>query len=264
MVEYLDLAQDRPHSARMYDYYLGGKDNYPADVAAAQQVLRAWPSAQLAAKSNRCFMQRVTRNLAEAGIEQFLDIGTGIPTEPNLHQIAQRVRPNAHVVYVDNDPIVLAHARALLVGAAEGRTTYLHADATKPSSILSAPELRKTVDLSRPVALSIIALLHFIEEGAHELVATLVDALAPGSYLAICQVTGDYDQSVIDQVRAIYRGSGITAQDRGFAEFARFFDGLALQEPGIVPPHRWRVDGITPPESYDARVSSYAAVARKV
>jgi SAM-dependent methyltransferase len=216
----------------------------------------------LTARTNRDWMHRVVRYVAEQGIDQFLDIGTGIPTEPNLHQVAQGITPSARVVYVDNDPLVLAHARALLVGTPQGRTAYLDADVREPRAILDSPELHETLDLSRPVALSLVALLHFVPEGAHEIVATLLDALAPGSYLAISHVTADFSAEMSQAVE-VYRNSGVPAVARDRVEFARFFDGLDLVDPGIGVPHRWHNPGITPPASLDGRVSLYCALARK-
>ncbi len=244
----------------MYDYYLGGKDHYPVDAEAAEKVLAAMPDVRVAAQENRKFIHRVTRYLAgEAGVRQFLDIGTGIPTEPNLHQIAQEQVPDARVVYVDNDPIVLAHARALMVGTPEGRTDYIQADATRPEEILEAA--RRTLDFDEPVALSMIALLNFVP-GAYEVTATLLDALAPGSYLAITHLTGDFDPEGVAATEAVYRERGLYCQPRPRDEIARFFDGLDLLEPGVVPIHRWRAP-IEPPRSMDAKVPGYAAVARK-
>lgn len=260
----MNVSPDQPHSARMYDYFLGGKDNYEADRQAAEAVLRVWPGIRTAAKVNRAFMHRSTRFLVGAGVRQFLDVGTGIPTEPNLHQIAQQDARHSRVVYVDNDPLVLAHARALMVGAPEGATTYLQADVTDPAAILDAAPLREVLDLARPVGLSMIALLHFIDNGAGEIVKTFLDALAPGSYLVICTATADFSPEQVATAREIYRARGITARDRSRDEVASLFGGLEVVEPGMVPPHRWRPDGIADvPDSYDASVSCYAAVARK-
>jgi SAM-dependent methyltransferase len=262
----IDLQLDRPHSARMYDYYLGGKNNYEADRKATTEVEQIFPYAAFAARTNRAFMHRAIRFLAQQGIRQFLDIGTGIPTEPNLHQIAQQVTPQARVVYVDNDPLVLAHARALLVSSPEGRTAYLPADATSPEAILGSPSLRDTLDLTQPVALSLFMLLHFVpdERDPYGLVKTLLDALAPGSYLVLSHGTADFTPEDLSEAAvAVYRSSGIDMQVRSREEFARFFTGLDLIEPGVTTPHRWRPIGPQPPESIDSRVATYAAIARK-
>jgi SAM-dependent methyltransferase len=257
----------KPHPARMYDYYLGGKDHYEVDAQAAQQVLNHNPYAAHGARALRLFMQRSTRYLAaEAGIRQFLDIGTGIPTEPNLHQIAQGAQPDARIVYADNDPIVLTHARALLRSSPEGRTAYLDADVREPGKILDAAELHDTIDLSQPVALSLNALLHFVpdEFHAYDLVQAYADALAPGSYLVISHVTGDFDPVTLAKIIEIYRAGGIPAQTRTESEVARFFDGLELVEPGVVPVHRWRPTAGDPSSDYtNAQAASWAGVARK-
>jgi hypothetical protein len=249
----------------MYDYMLGGKDNFDVDRAAVAQLEQLLPSVRRAARTNRDFMVRAARFLAQSGIRQFLDIGTGIPTEPNLHQTVQQIAPAARVVYVDNDPVVLAHARALLVGTPQGRTAYLPADVRDPAAILDAPDVRKTLDMTRPVAWSLIALMHFVgnDEDPYGIVATLVDALAPGSYLVMTHITGDFTPDIADRAVRVYRDGGITFQLRSRAEFARFFAGLDVVEPGIEVPHRWRPDGIVPPRSRDAQMVGYAGVARK-
>lgn len=259
------LGQDKAHPARLYDHYLGGKDNYEVDRKAALQVAEVFPYAGWMARANRDFMSRAVDYLARsAGIRQFLDIGTGIPTEPNLHQVAQDIAPESRVVYVDNDPIVLAHARALMNGTPEGRTDYIHADFTDPESILSAPQLRENLDLSQPVALSLIALLHFISDRhrPYEIVRTLLEALAPGSYLVMSHATADFDPESIAGAVRVYRENGMDPQVRDRAEFERFFDDMELVEPGIVVPHRWRPTGIEPNTSMDAKVSFYAGLAR--
>ncbi|WP_261566957.1 SAM-dependent methyltransferase [Frankia gtarii] len=262
----VDLKIDQPHSARMYDYYLGGKDNFPADREAAEDALAAFPSAVVMARENRAFMVRATSYLAaEVGVRQFLDIGTGIPTSPNLHEVAQAAAPDARVVYADNDPIVLAHARALLASTPQGRTAYLDADLRDPARILTAAELRNTLDLTRPVAVSLIAILHFVPDGdadPYAIVRLLVDALAPGSYLVLTHATGDFDPAALEMV-AKYQKRGITAQARTRLEIARFFDGLELVEPGVQVVHRWRPDPTAPSELTDAEVSIYGALARK-
>ncbi|WP_036567502.1 SAM-dependent methyltransferase [Nocardia sp. BMG51109] len=255
-----------PSTARMYDAYLGGKDNYDVDRAAVEQVKKAFPSVEIMARTNRDFMHRATRYLVrEAGVRQFLDIGTGIPTEPNLHQVAQQIAPESRVVYVDNDPLVLTYARALMTGTFEGRTTYVHADAVDPGAILATRALHETLDSSRPVALSLIALLHFVpdDRDAYGAVATLMDAFAPGSYLVISHATGDLDPEGTARAEAVYRDRGLRTRVRTHDEIAKFFTGMTLVDPGIVVPHRWRPTGIELPASFDAKVSFYAAVGAK-
>ncbi|WP_084530873.1 SAM-dependent methyltransferase [Nocardia miyunensis] len=268
------VEMKKAHSARMYDYYLGGKDNFQCDRTAAEQVERAFPTIKLCARVNRAFMHRATRYLAaEHGIRQFLDIGTGIPTQPNLHQVAQAVAPEARVVYADFDPLVLTHARALMAGTPEGETAYIQADVTDPNSILTAPELASTLDLTKPVALSLIALLHFVQDDEHDaygIVSTLLDALAPGSFLVMTHLSPDFNPVQVAGIVDAYRGNGLSLQARTNAEFARFFNGLDVIEPGITGSHRWRPDpeppvavGAETPEDMDAKVSFWAAVGRK-
>ncbi|SOB79082.1 SAM-dependent methyltransferase [Streptomyces sp. 1331.2] len=258
----VDLRLNVPHSARMYDYYLGGFTNFAADREAAGHALSVAPWLRAAARVNRSFMHRSTRALAEAGFDQFLDIGTGIPTSPNLHEIAQSIRPHARVVYADNDPIVLSHAQALLTGTTEGRTAYVEADATDPASVLDAPGLRDTIDLGRPVALSLNALLHFVPDahGAYELVDHLKSVLAPGSALVMSHVTPDFAPGDIADLVRIYEAAGTAAQARTLPEFTRFFDGWTLLAPGVVPTPHWRPSTDEPPVEA-AEAAAYAAVA---
>ncbi|MFG2742035.1 SAM-dependent methyltransferase [Streptomyces chartreusis] len=256
------IDTSRPHPARVYDWFLGGKDNYPVDEELGRQITAMQGDAPRHARANPRFMERATRTIvAEAGIRQFLDIGSGIPTEPNLHQIAQSVVPDARVVYVDNDPIVLAHADALLRGTPEGVTEYVQADAREPERILEAAGA--VLDLDRPVALSLIALLHFIadDDGAHELVDTLVGALAPGSCLVLSAMTADFDPENVRRGIAAYTASGVTLVARSHAEMGRLFKGLEVLDPGIVSLSDWR-----PGEEDDRRgepVSLYGAVGLK-
>ncbi|SNQ46558.1 conserved hypothetical protein [Frankia canadensis] len=241
----VDLHPEIPHSARMYDYFLGGKDNFPADRAAADQAVAATPTIAVAARQNRAFMRRAVRHLAsDLGIRQFLDVGTGIPTSPNLHEVAQGIAPECRVVYADNDPIVLAHARALLASTPQGRTAYLDADVRDPDGILAAPVLRDTLDLSQPVALSLIALFHFIpdSEDPHGIIGRLVGAMPSGSYLVLSHGTGDFEPALRDAA-ASYRKQGVSAQLRTLAEVTALFGGTELLDPGIVPAHLWRPDG---------------------
>ncbi|MFE1313038.1 SAM-dependent methyltransferase [Streptomyces sp. NPDC058755] len=255
-----EIDTTRPHPARVYDWFLGGKDNYPVDEELGRRIAAIdGGGAPRAALANRGFMRRTTRALAqEAGIRQFLDIGTGIPTEPNLHQIAQSVAPDARVVYVDNDPIVLAHANALLRGTPEGVTEYVQADARDPRAILE--QAGRVLDFDRPVALSLIALLHFVadEDGAHELVTTLVDALAPGSCLVLSTMTADFEPENVGKGIAAYAAGGVTLVARSQAEVGTFFKGLDLLEPGIVSVADWR-----PESEPDGPISLYGAVGLK-
>jgi hypothetical protein len=255
----------RPHPARVYDWFLGGKDNYPVDEELGRQIMGVDGTARHVARTNRWFMQRVTRWLAgEAGIRQFLDIGTGIPTEPNLHQVAQGMAPDARIVYADNDPIVLTHAEALLRSSREGITDYVQADVRDPARILE--QARKSLDFTRPVALSLVALTHFLgdDDRPYDLVARLVDALPSGSYLVLSQLTADFDPLAVGRGVVMYAAGGVTLAPRTRDEIARFFDGLEPVEPGIVQLTDWHPE-LAVGESVDenAVISLYGAVARK-
>jgi hypothetical protein len=225
------------HQARMYDYLLGGKDNYEADRKAMAAILEVHPDAAFTARANRAFLGRAVRYLAgEAGIRQFLDIGTGIPTAGNTHEAAQAIAPESRVVYVDYDPVVLAHARALLISAAAGATEYIDADLRDTATILGrASEL---LDFTRPVAVTLISVLHAIpdSDNPHAIVASLLDALPSGSYLAISHAGSDlYDQDALDSIKGIATEKvrqQLAARTR--EQVAQFFDGLDLVEPGII------------------------------
>ena len=253
------------HSARVYDYWLGGKDNFAADRAVGDAIVAAIPSVPLLARDNRAFLGRAVRYLAmEAGIRQFLDIGTGIPTASNTHEVAQAVAPDSRVVYVDNDPIVLAHARALMTSKPAGATVFLQADLREPERILAEPALRGTLDLDRPVALLLIAVLHFFsnDENPQGIVSALVDALPSGSYLAITNLTADFmDPEQAAKAAQAGQQGGIAYVPRSEAEVTAFFSGLDLVDPGVVPMQAWRPDGgaLTDPHG----PTSYAALARK-
>jgi hypothetical protein len=249
-------VQDRPdednpafdtsvaHASRIYDYWLGGKDNYAVDRAAGDAALKAYPDLIHAVRSNRAFMTRAVRYLAaEAGIRQFLDIGTGIPTTPNTHETAQAVDPACRVVYVDNDPIVLAHARALLTGAPEGATDYLDADLRDTATILD--RAAQTLDFSQPVAIVLMAILHLIPDTdePYRILAQLVGAVPPGSYLALSQIASDIDVEEVSEAREqIGRYMPAKQTYRSHAETMRFFAGLDLAEPGLVRITEWRPD----------------------
>jgi hypothetical protein len=263
-----DLQTQRPHPARVYDYLLGGKDNFAADRAAAAEALRANPNGRVSPRENRAFLRRAVHYLAaEAGIRQFLDIGTGLPTSPNVHEVAQAVIPNARIVYADNDPIVLAHARALLTSSPEGKTAYIDADLRDTDSILTSATLRDTLDLTQPVALLLIAIMHFIpdQDGPYGIVSRLLDALPAGSYLALSHLTGDFDPEAWEGVAEVYAKNGMVMKVRSLPEIGRFFAGLDLAEPGVVLLPRWQPDPgderERPPS--DAAVSVYGGLARK-
>ncbi|BCM72836.1 MULTISPECIES: SAM-dependent methyltransferase [Streptomyces] len=232
----LAIDTSKAHPARVYDWLLGGKDNYPIDEAVGERLPA---EARDAARQNRAFMHRAAAWLAAQGIDQFLDIGTGIPTQPNLHQIVQGIVPSAKVVYTDNDPIVLRHAEALLVSSAEGVTDYVQADVRQPESIVR--HARQVLDFTRPMALSLIALMHFItdEQDAHGIVRRLVDTLPPGSYLVLSHAASDLYPELAAQVTAEYAKGGIQLAFRSRAEVERFFDGLDLVPPGLVTATEW-------------------------
>jgi S-adenosyl methyltransferase len=259
------IDTSRPHPARTYDYFLGGKNNFAADREVGDKVLAGWPAIRVGVRENRKFLARVVRYLAgEAGIRQFLDIGTGLPTADNVHEVAQAVAPSARVVYVDNDPLVLAHARALLTSSPEGRTAYIHADLRDPVSILNDPVTREVLDFSQPVALMLIAILHMIpdEEKPAEIVATLLDALPPGSYIVASHLTAEHSAGAASAERTFKQG-GMAAQWRDSDVFARLaFSGLDLVSPGVVLTSEWRNDepGPYPPA---ADISAYGGVALK-
>ncbi|HEY0932813.1 MAG TPA: SAM-dependent methyltransferase [Trebonia sp.] len=253
------------HSARIYDYILGGKDNFEADRRAAEAAVARNPNMAAGMRANRAVMRRMTAYLAgKAGIRQFLDIGTGLPTSPNMHEIAQRIAPDSRVVYVDNDPIVLAHARALLVSTAKGACTYIDADARDPEGILADPALSGTIDLSRPVALMLFGIVHFLpdSDNPRAVVARFLEALPAGSYLAIQHPTADFYPPGVGSQSA-YRGAGIPFQYRSKAEFARFLDGLELVEPGITPMSEWHPELEPGPQPGPSEAGAYAALGRK-
>lgn len=241
----VQLDTDKAHPARVYDYFLDGKTNYPADREAAEAMIeRGLPTARRDARASRDFMVRAAGYMVDHGVRQFLDIGTGIPTSPNLHEVVQERAPESRVVYTDNDPIVLAHSRALHTSTPEGRTLYLHADATDPDTILRADGLRDTLDFSQPVGLTLLLLLHWLPTDAGvRLVRTLVDDLAPGSHVVMSYLARDLFEDVGEAKKL--EGTfveGSTNQLRGAtrAEVETLFEGLEMVEPGLVPTNRWR------------------------
>ncbi|GII96832.1 SAM-dependent methyltransferase [Sinosporangium siamense] len=260
----LDLKTNQPHSARIYDYLLGGKDNFEADRTAAAGITSDWPNLPTSMRANRNFMLRVAHRLAaEHGIRQFLDIGTGLPTSPNLHDIVQKVAPESRIVYVDNDPVVLVHARALLVSDPAGRTSYLDADLRDPENILASPQLRDTLDLNKPVALTLLAIVHFILDDAevHDLIGRLMTPLAPGSVLALSTCTADSAPEEVTAGVAAYNAHGVPTKARTKAEVVPFFNGLKLIDPGVVLVNHWHPDEAA--RVPDAHVHMYGGAAVK-
>ena len=261
MDERLDTGQ--AHVARVYDYWLGGKDNFEADRAYGDALEARVPAIRIAARMNRLFLGRAVRFLSEeAGVRQFLDIGTGLPTAGNTHQVAQAIAAESRVVYVDNDPLVLVHARSLLTSSPEGRTTYLDADVRDPDAILDG--LSGTLDLGRPVAVLLIAVLHLVTDDAvaYPALRTIVDAMPPGSYLVLSHATGDFwPRERVEAADATNRAHRVDFRFRSHAELGRFFRGLELVSPGIVPVAEWRPDSDPSASREDANI--WAGVARK-
>lgn len=251
----------------MYDYYLGGKTNYAVDRDAADAVISGFPAIRTVARINRAFMHRSARFLAaECGIRQFLDIGTGIPTAPNLHEVVQQVSDDARVAYVDNDPIVLAYADSLLASSVEGATAYVEADVRDPERLLARVEETGCLNFDAPIGLSLNAVLHFVPDsfGPYGIVEALVDRLAPGSYLALSHCTPDFDPEAWAAIVEVYISRGTPTQVRDKANVERFFDGLHLVGPGVVVAHRWRPEPASGPSLVtDAQASLYAGVAQK-
>lgn len=247
------------HSARLWNFLLGGKDNFAADREAAEQVLAFMPELVQSARYNREFLGRVVRHLAgEVGIGQFLDIGTGLPTADNTHEVAQATRPTARIVYVDNDPMVLVHARALLTSTPEGATAYIDADVREPDKILAAAEI---LDFEQPVAIMMLGILNFVvdDDEARAIVRRVVDAVPGGSYLVVSHPTLEVHREAVERAMAMWNEGGsapICARDP--QEIARYFEGLELVDPGIVTVSQWRPDG-----NDTTTVTEWCGVARK-
>jgi SAM-dependent methyltransferase len=253
-----------PQSARVYDYWLGGKDHLPADRALGEAIAEALPTIRTQVRAQRAFLGRAVRYLArDAEVRQFLDIGTGIPSAGNVHDVAQEIAPESRVLYVDNDPIVLAHARALMSGTSQGSVAFIQADLREPEAILGDPAVAGTLDLAEPVGLVLVGVMHHLrdDDDPRRIVATLVDALAPGSYLVLSQSTPDFDPDAMGALAAASEQGGIPNVPRSLADTEPFFAGLRLVEPGLVPMATWRPD---PGSGQDPRsVYAYGGVARK-
>jgi O-methyltransferase involved in polyketide biosynthesis len=252
------------HSARIWNYWLGGKDNYPADQEAGDRVAAMLPSIVAQARADRAFLGRAIGYLAgQEGIRQFLDIGTGLPTADNTHEVAQRVAPESRIVYVDNDPLVLAHARALLVSSPEGACDYIEADLRDPDKILT--EAARTLDFAQPVALMLLGVVHHIPgtDEAYDIVGRLVTALAPGSYVAINHSTSAVHGAAMEEAVAHWNKVGTPSMTlRTPKQIAQFFNGLELLPPGVVSCSRWRHD-LIPADRLPAEVDEFCGVAGK-
>ncbi len=259
----VSLDTSVPHIARVYDYWLGGKDNFAADRVVAEQVIASLPEIRLSVRAQRAFLGRAVHYLvAEAGIRQFLDIGTGLPSANNTHEVAQRAAPESRVVYVDNDPIVLLHARSLLTSLPEGATAYVDADLRDIGRILARAQA--VLDFGLPVAVMLLGVLHCIpdEDDPAALVARLMEAVPPGSYLVISHPASDVATAqMATSMRAYNDQAAVPLTARSHAEVTRFFAGLDLIDPGLVQLHRWRAGTGNP--GTIRNLPNYGAVARK-
>jgi SAM-dependent methyltransferase len=253
-----------PSVSRMYDYYLGGSHNFEVDREAGKRAIEAWPGLPKIIQANRAFMRRAIRFAIGEGVTQFLDIGSGIPTFGNVHEVAQRADESARIVYVDNDPVAVAHSRAVLEG--NDRADVVSADFRSPQDILYSAEVDRLLDLGRPVALLLVALLHFVEDrdDPWKTVREISDSLAPGSLLVVSHSSADEGpmRNVGPEVRDVYRQTSSPLITRSRSEIKQFFDGFDLVEPGVVPLPRWRPEDM--PETADPLLlSGYAGVGRK-
>jgi hypothetical protein len=253
-----------PHSARIWNYWLGGKDNYPVDRAAGDQYREVFPGILDVARASRQFLARAVRYLAgDAGVRQFLDVGTGLPTADNTHEVAQRVAPESRVVYVDNDPLVLAHARALLTSTPQGVTRYIDADLRKPDTIVEAAS--NTIDFTEPVALMLMGIVGHIGDydEARSIVRRLLDPLPSGSYLALNDGTNVISKVFAEAQEGYNRSGAVPYHLRSPEQIAGFFEGLELVEPGVVSCPRWRPDAPDAAAGPPAEVDAFGGVGRK-
>ncbi|MBE8470718.1 SAM-dependent methyltransferase [Streptomyces justiciae] len=254
-----EIDTSRPHPARIYDYLLGGKDHYEVDEEAGERLVSVAPEARVSVRANRDFLRRAVRYVVGEGVRQILDIGTGLPTSPNVHEIAHEAATDVRVAYVDNDPIVKRHADALL--SRTGETSIVLADLRDPRSVVDHPEVRRIIDFDEPVALLLVAILHFVTDAEKpaEIVSTLRDALPDGSFLVLSHATGDlFERS---DAQAVYNNATASMNLRGHAEVERFFDGFDLVDPGLTQVPFWRPDGPLPENA--ASIGFYGGVGRK-
>jgi S-adenosyl methyltransferase len=259
---------ERPSAARMYDYYLGGSHNLAADRAMAGETMKVWPDLRFVARANRAFLRRAVTFLAEAGVEQFLDLGSGIPTSGNVHEVARAVRPSARTVYVDVDPVAVAHSTALLAGAAD--TAVLHADMRDPQAVLGDAIVTGLLDFGRPIAVLMFSVLPFVIDDDHpaQIIADYRDATVPGSYLAISHGTSDYRLPQTQAAAEVYARAGYQTTARSREQILALMDGYELVEPGLVDLIAWRpgpvLEGADPLGGDMARYSQLAAVGRRL
>ncbi|WP_353947257.1 SAM-dependent methyltransferase [Streptomyces sp. HUAS MG91] len=259
------IDTSRPHTARIWNYWLGGKDNYPVDEEAGRQIRALHPGIVDYAQADRAFLGRAVRHLtADVGIRQFLDIGTGLPTADNTHEVAQRIAPESRIVYVDNDPLVLRHAQALLTSSPEGSTDYIDADLRNVDEILGIAA--KTLDFTRPVALILLGVVIFVgdDEDPYGLVRRLIDALPAGSHLVLSHTVTRPDMPDVDEAVAFWNANGTPKLNQRTPEqVTRFFDGLDLLEPGVLSCSRWRPDAEDAGDTQPAEVAMFGGVGRK-
>ncbi|HTU74711.1 MAG TPA: SAM-dependent methyltransferase [Trebonia sp.] len=256
------LDANAANAARMWNYWIGGKDHFRADREAGDQVLKAMPALPYIARTLRGFLTSTVQELAAAGVRQFLDIGTGLPTADNTHDVAQRVAPESRIVYVDHDPVVIRHAQALLTSSPAGKTDYIQADLRDWATISAGA--RRTLDLRRPVAVILIAVLHFIldEQDPHELISRMMADLAPGSYLVIAHAASDIEADTAAAMARSYNAtSSLTITPRDRATVSRFFDGLQMTGPGLIP--LAELGKSTPDSAAERGLSCYCGIARK-
>jgi S-adenosyl methyltransferase len=249
----------KPSAARIYDYLLGGKDNYAVDRAAADKVLSVAPDQRRLARANRAFAIRALRVLAEGGIRQFIDLGTGLPSSPSVHEVARQIDPSARVVYVDYDPIVRAHNTALLAG--DDQVTSIQADIRQPEAILDHPDLSRLIDFARPVGVLCVAVLHLISDAEDPggIIAQFRDRMSPASGLVLSQFASESNQEAMAELRAVAAGTPVETYFRSQNQILHFFDGFELLEPGLTSVQEWRQDSIAAP----TRLKISGAVGRK-
>jgi hypothetical protein len=257
------VETDRPSVARLYDFFLGGHHNYAADRELGRRLIQAEPHAKYIVAQNRLFLGRAVRYLIDVGIRQFLDLGSGIPTQENVHEIAHRGDPEARVVYVDNDPGVVAHSKHLLRG--NPLASVINADLREPQTVLQHPEVRRLIDFDRPVGLLMVTVLHFVPDEADPfgVVTKFAASLVPGSYLVISHATNEAAPGAAAKVEDLYKNATTSAHTRSAAQISRFFDGFTLVDPGLVYLPAWRPEGDAPPTPDSERAWFYSGVGRK-